>query len=131
MRKLLITSAAVAAMVFAGTSFAQGQNQTGGHTQISLAVALGNSNVAYGVARRHSKEEAIKGALSDCKKVNNTGVPCETVETFGRGCIYVTINQSGTNPVGWASSSTLEGLYSKCSELNMTCKTTYATMCNY
>lgn len=132
MKKLLIAIAAVSTMLVSGVAFSQNkQNNVGGHAFVSLATALSNDGVAYGLARRPTRDAAIAAAIKNCNKANKSGAPCETQETFSRGCAYVTINQHGTQPLGWAASTSVEGLYRRCNEQNMTCKETYSTMCAY
>ena len=131
MKKLLITIAAISTLAFTGTALAQSQSQIGGHTWTSLAVAMGNNHATMALARRNTKSEAIQAAITSCEKDNQTGAPCTAQTTFSRGCVYATTSLNGTIPLGWAAGATIEKMYRKCNELNMTCDTNYISMCNY
>jgi hypothetical protein len=96
------------------------------YTTVSLAIAYGQLGVEIDASRDVYRENAISNALAACRKTNTTGGQCKTITTFWSGCVYA----DSTTPTGWVSSSSLEGMYRKCSKLGVTCNEKYVKQCN-
>jgi hypothetical protein len=111
LKRALTVLTAIACFAASQAAWAEGSDRAWG----AIAVHSENGAVAYGSGYGATRTAASSAAIADCLAGMTAGHSCNVVQTFNKGCVYVSAGcNEATNRCGYFLAATQGEAASKC-----------------